>query len=532
MSTPLNFKTQSNGGAYGTNPNRNQNGNTRQRRNPADYGPFSSPHGSFDDPPYAELPFTSLKRRRQLQDNNSFVKWAMRAVLLSPVVVLVLWSVAALMFANNHQVGRNNKSDNNTNSSRKQSQRNRRMIPNYFGTGQNAVGMAGVPQQQLQDPQGNLIYNVNGNAMVMAPQQTQRQFQAMNNVQAAPKNLLVTNGFQQQQGETLPIQPQGKAIPLLAPLGNGLNSNAIPSNNLQQGQQQQVFQQGQQQQVFQQVAAAIAAQPQQAFLATNKAMAQQQMPQVSLDSSAANVIKQPSISEWGATGQLQQLPLDGLENMKMVQASTAMEQVSSSSGATQDQIQASPAKQAVYFYDPKETTMSQTGDILEMPTLVYDVNGKALPLAELRHKAPIYIQAPVRGATSTDAINIDSAGVGKAGSANLLESPLSRGASLVSPSSREASIQMPQAWGTSTSQDQTIIVATVAVMALLVGALSARRLRSKSFLASCIENEGLEDDLAYDDAYTTTAAASGAMGADSSYNTFGGWKGDLEKFDV
>lgn len=91
---------------------------------------------------------------------------------------------------------------------------------------------------------------------------------------------------------------------------------------------------------------------------------------------------------------------------------------------------------------------------------------------------------------------------------------------------------MPQSWGTSTSQDQTIIIATVAVMALLVGALSARRLRSKSFLSSCIENESLEDDLAYDDAYTTTAAASGAMGADSSYNTFGGWKGDLEKFDV
>jgi len=546
MSTPLDFKTQSNGGAYGTHPNRNQSGNTRQRRNPADYGPFSSPHGSFDDPapfpPYAELPFTSLKRRRQLQDNNSFVKWAMRAVLLSPVVVLVLWSVAALMFANNHQVGRNNKSDDNTYSSRKQSQRNRRMIPNYFGIGQNAVGMAGIPQQQLQDPQGNLIYNVDGNAMMMAPQQTQQQLQAMNNIQASRNNLLVTNGFQQQQGETLPIQPQGKSIPMLAPLGNGLNSNIIPSNILQQGQQQQVFQQGQQQQVFQQgqqqqvfqqtpqqVAAAIAAQPQQAFMATNKAMAQQQMPQVSLDSSAANVIKQPSISEWGATGQLQQLPLDGLENMKMVQASTAMGQVSSSSGATQDQIQALPAKQAVYFYDPKETTMSQTGDIVEMPTLVYDVNGKALPLAELRHKAPIYVQAPVRGVTSTDAINIDAAGVG---SANLLESPLSRGASLVSPSSREASIQMPQAWGTSTSQDQTIIVATVAVMALLVGALSARRLRSKSFLASCIENESLEDDLAYDDAYTTTAAASGAMGADSSYNTFGGWKGDLEKFDV
>ncbi len=60
-------------------------------------------------------------------------------------------------------------------------------------------------------------------------------------------------------------------------------------------------------------------------------------------------------------------------------------------------------------------------------------------------------------------------------------------------------------------------------MALLVGALSARRLRSRSFLSSCIENESLEDDVAYDTAYTTT---------DNSYNTFGGWKGDLEKFDV
>ena len=72
-------------------------------------------------------------------------------------------------------------------------------------------------------------------------------------------------------------------------------------------------------------------------------------------------------------------------------------------------------------------------------------------------------------------------------------------------------------------QDQSIIVSTVAVMALLVGALSARRLRSRSFLSACIENESLEDDVAYDTAYTTT---------DHSYNTFGGWKGDLEKFDV
>lgn len=86
------------------------------------------------------------------------------------------------------------------------------------------------------------------------------------------------------------------------------------------------------------------------------------------------------------------------------------------------------------------------------------------------------------------------------------------------------------------AQDQMIIVSTVATMALLVGALSARRLRSRHFLSSCIENESLEDELMYDTAYTTT----GGFGSVGGYDTFtssgstGGlpWKGDLEKFDV
>ena len=166
--------------------------------------------------------------------------------------------------------------------------------------------------------------------------------------------------------------------------------------------------------------------------------------------------------------------------------------------------------------------MTQTGDIVQMPALVYDGNGKAIPLDEIRHVAPVYVQAPARGATMNDATNSDPANVD-----GTLAAPSARGATLVSDPTKEATMKMPESWGTSSSQDQTIIVATVAVMALLVGALSARRLRSKSFLSACIENESLEDDVAYDDAYTTTA-----MGADSSYNTFGGWKGDLEKFDV
>ena len=88
-------------------------------------------------------------------------------------------------------------------------------------------------------------------------------------------------------------------------------------------------------------------------------------------------------------------------------------------------------------------------------------------------------------------------------------------------------------------------------MALLVGALSAKRLRSRqNFLNWCIENESLEDELAYDAAYTTTStvdgggAASGFYSTGGGYDTFGGggggeryggdlrWRGDLEKFDV
>ena len=79
------------------------------------------------------------------------------------------------------------------------------------------------------------------------------------------------------------------------------------------------------------------------------------------------------------------------------------------------------------------------------------------------------------------------------------------------------------------AHDQMIIISTVATMAIFVGALSARRLRSRQYLNSCIENETLED---VDGAYTRDEIG-------VSYDTFssyrGGdlrWRGDLEKFDV
>ena len=224
--------------------------------------------------------------------------------------------------------------------------------------------------------------------------------------------------------------------------------------------------------------------------------------------------------------QQQQQNVDVVPQQQQVQQQA--QQLSDTSAATSEQ--AAPAKQAIYYYDPKDTTLSQNGDVLSLPKIVYDGNGKAHSLADL-NQAPIFVQPPMMGATAASATNV-AAATTTTGGATTVDMPAATSTGgadnlgMQAAPAREA-VKIPK-WGSSTSQDQTIIVATVAVMALLVGALSARRLRSKSFLASCIENETLEDDMAYDSAYTTT----GAAGADSSYNTFGGWKGDLEKFDV
>lgn len=146
--------------------------------------------------------------------------------------------------------------------------------------------------------------------------------------------------------------------------------------------------------------------------------------------------------------------------------------------------------QQILYYDPKQ---AMANGRLEVPMTVYDQHGNPIPLQSLK------------------------------GARILMEPPQP-----VQSNRRQMSAGDVQKWGESTSQDQSIIVATVAVMALLVGALSARRMRARNVLSACIENEALEDDMAYDTAYTTSQKDN------SYYNTFasGGWKGDLEKFDV
>lgn len=192
-----------------------------------------------------------------------------------------------------------------------------------------------------------------------------------------------------------------------------------------------------------------------------------------------------------------------------------------------------------------------------VPEVVYDKMGNAVKLVDLHNvgaAAPSTAEqsSPVLASAADDAINAVAdalpsnanavAKVAKTSpTAKTMAAEEVTGAALTSPATAATtavaatkSMANTLAGASSLEADgttnQLIVIATVATMALFGGALVARRMRTRNFLNSCIENESLEDELAYDAANTTLGAAVG-------YDTFSAvgdmkWKGDLEKFDV
>jgi hypothetical protein len=206
-----------------------------------------------------------------------------------------------------------------------------------------------------------------------------------------------------------------------------------------------------------------------------------------------------------------------------------------------------------YFYDPR-SSIRRDGS-LYLPSIVYDTHGRPVSFNSLSSSASnsnqIYIEPPrgssmsylysnysISNTTNSTLYNATLAPtfVNTTNTTNsymdnytwvhpnVVHTPVHDGRKGMVAMSE---MRIPE-WGDSTSYDSSIIVCTVGVMALLVGAISARRMRSRSILSMCIENESLEDDIAYDTAYTVSA------GDSNQYHTFNnqGWKGDLEKFDV
>lgn len=153
-------------------------------------------------------------------------------------------------------------------------------------------------------------------------------------------------------------------------------------------------------------------------------------------------------------------------------------------------------KTTILYYDPAAATVDGQ---LYIPQIVYDENGTEVDLQALQSSlnAEVFLEPPPL-----------------AQSVQKIDAPLQQ----LSREDLERYVAEPPV------QDQYIIIATVAVMALLVGALSARRMRSRNFLSNWIENEALEEEVAYDVATTN-----------GDYSTFAGnsiFRGDLEKFDV
>jgi hypothetical protein len=452
-----------------------------RRRN--DY--FSPAEGSFSDmsyPPYSELPFTSRKRRKQ---STSFVKWTMRAVLASPIVVLVVYSTFAVLFsskqvANTNYTNSINKQRRKTqNKQQPPEQQQQQYYNNVYNPSSPMMQMQGGGQQQPQymmaqgggqplqlqqdTAQGNtmmmMAQNNNPQAMMMNTQQQQQQ-------QTKPQVIMMNTAAAQEpqqlqhQRNMMPVPPSPSSPQaMIASMAAAEPQNQMMATPTQQQQQPVIT-------------------PEQ-FLATHPNLRQAKMLPVIPPMGSAGEQAQPMgnaqvTQPMGFMAQQGEAPM-GQVRIEPLQGSPPDD-------ATANVTQPNPyGKEAsIYYYYPQHA-VDQYGNV-KVPSIIFDRSGYPVDLKALQGKQ-VYMEPPKRG---------------------IAASPLPK-------------------WGESSTQDQNIIVSTVAVMALLVGALSARRMRSRSFLSACIENESLEDDVAYDTAYTTT---------DHSYNTFGGWKGDLEKFDV
>lgn len=212
-------------------------------------------------------------------------------------------------------------------------------------------------------------------------------------------------------------------------------------------------------------------------------------------------------------------------------------QSTSTSTSTQEaapaKSESEPEPPQVLFYDPDQVLHTKAGDAPPLPHAFdedgnrVDLNGKEVHVVHPHDEE--LIAAAATGDDESDASSSTTNTTKSSSSTSTKRKILS-----TTPATQQG-------------HDQMIIISTVATMALLVGALSARRLRSRQFLNFCIENESLEDELAYDAAYTTTSTvgASGFYSSGGGYDTFGGgggggdryggdlrWRGDLEKFDV
>lgn len=489
-----------------------------------------SPSMAASSSHFGEVNFAHMSRRRGRQDNHGaqfWVPWIMKGILASPVVVLTLWFIAVALHhpteptMKTHRYGATGSGtiQNPRNLQQLQQQQqnvmqaahgakpgnNKQRIPVY-------VPMGSTTGQQQQQPQFSPVLQANG--MQGAPQLLMSQANTGQN-----GFMMMSGGQEQFQGGFSQEQPQ---MMMMSPPQQSMMSgqNMMQLTQQQPGQLYQQQQQLPQQMMMQGQPQMMQAQPQMMQGQPQMMMAQNQLQQGQLQMQQGQVMQpyenqQPALTSAHGKHAQNQRPVHPNKLSNFFRGKKA----------TQKTQQQQPMGQQpqVYYYDPAQAVVH--GNQLQPPSLVYDQHGNEVQLASLTSVGTeVHMEAP--RAELMDAPHYGSTSSGNSQRSLVVSSnsTINSTGPILLPPPLEMNLKTPESWGESTSQDQSIIVCTVAVMALLVGALSARRLRARSFLSSCIENESLEHEVAFDNATTFT-------GAGDSYNTFG-WKGDLEKFDV
>jgi hypothetical protein len=398
---------------------------------------------SFAAPTYGELP----RRRRRAQESSTerLIRFGMKAILLSPVVVLVIWSVVLAV-------------------STPKSSPSRSAVHIPVRPKKDVIAPLGAPQHipifaplgAASQAQSSLATPLDATFVRPRPQPHPRGPLVVQPPIVAPPTGMT--GMMQSQPVLMAAQYASEQTPLMA--------QAPVMMAPQQGVPQQVMNPPQQLQLQEQTVP---------FLVASQ---QQQLP-----SPPQQQVQLPQPPQ-----QLEQLP----------QPPQQLEQIPPPP-QQQEQVR-------YYYYDPALTKQDASGNLI-LPATVYDPEGRPVPLARLQQESA----DPPKTVFHHDSYFNNS-------NYTHLNITYSHPTTVKTGKHREAAFATP----TFASQptDQSIIVGTVGIMALLVGALSARRLRSRGILQVCLDDEQLQDEAAYDTAYTV-----------QNYSTFA-WKGDLEKFDV
>ena len=409
--------------------------------------------------------FTTPQRRKRSFHQFSPDRWVrqvMRLVLLSPLIVLVLWSVSAVFLAPSasssaaRQAAQLKKQPKAQAIFQKQQQQQNRRKRGTSQQTQQSGTTSTKAKEYLEE--GLLeVVELSGDLLGEAqpPQLTRAQ---AGSLQSQP-----------QVGQTLP--QQRPLIPVVNPLGATMPQTESRAAHLVH----------------------------------------------SMEHSVGQYFHQNSPSK-----QLNMLPSS--HNNLIVQPQHLMAQTPNLRGSTNQK------KVAYYFYDPRATLVGQDGQ-LYLPNVVYDQAGNALDTNSIGRggATQVFIQPPPpMGATSSSSTTssvtsntTDSSSEPELARVLPVQDP-AKGISF--PSKNDITEAVQRAEADYQENGSSVIVATVAVMALLVGALSARKLRGRaSILNSCIENERLDHMSLVDDTATETN--------NTAYSTFH-WKGDLEKFDV